>query len=615
MISAAVILALVVAFVSAQNNCTLQTTCFSCISSEDSSGVGCAWCGSSELCVSSNSTQCTDELIAVDGKNGGGLKCPELERFSLVAFLVPLAAFVVLFVPIFVLTMKAKRPDWRENATKKKLLCCGVNCILAGLGAVALAAGGAYLTITFAYAQGTVSASGAYVSVAFCSIALIVAIITLTCGSCYIDVYNERKPRTQCEKCGHVNGLQDHCSNCGNLIGGARDFLKQRELKEYLPWDFSGNKEPGWENKDGYRAFKICENGTVFSQQLNEKLTRLWQDHFGGRQFTILKAYAIDNGGLRQGFDEKIVRIHNQMEGDPDIYARQDWLDNLTKCKIMEALSDRGHKFDHNKTISPPVIPMLQGLSNPDLCWDLCKYKFSELSTIEDGYYGKGMYFTSSAEYAVNLYSRLDNRVLLISFVTPGNPNPCTENPNIPRESLIGRVIKQGYDSHYALVDGSGLPLDVRNSKVGGKLSDYDELVIDDEQQVLPCYLVFLGRGKRPTLTKAKIELTQNMLEEMEVAREEENKQEEIRNKSFQLEGRAVPPQRKPPPKRALPSPGPLNNIPLRVVNPAESRSSMMSSTGSVGGRGPASPGTNRRALPVTPPPRKEEDDFVQVDY
>jgi len=215
----------------------------------------------------------------------------------------------------------------------------------------------------------------------------------------------------------------------------------------------------------------------------------------------------------------------------------------------MENLSNQAAKFPHNATLTPHVVPMLQGLSNPDVCWDLCKHGFAQLSGFDEGYYGKGMYFTSNVEYAVNIFSRLDNRVVLVSFVNIGNPYPCIENPNTPRESLIGRNIKQGYDSHYAVVDGSGLPLEksqVMNLANSDKRA-YDEMVIGEEQQILPCYLVFLGRGKRPTLSRAKVEMTDDMKKELETAREEDYKEEEFRTKSFQIE-REKRPANVPPP-------------------------------------------------------------------
>jgi len=226
------------------------------------------------------------------------------------------------------------------------------------------------------------------------------------------------------------------------------------------------------------------------------------------------------------------------MHSDPELFARTDWIDNHQRCNIMNNLSNLSAKYPHNATLTPHVIPVLQGLSKPDLCWDLCKHGFSQISQFDEGYYGKGMYFTSSLEYAVNIFANLENRVILVSFVNIGNPYPCIENPSKPRESLIGRNIKQGYDCHYSVVDGNGLPLtneELMNAQNANRAC-YDELVVPEEQQILPCYLVFLGRGKRATISRAKVEYNDDEKRELENARQEDYREEEIRTKSFQIE-------------------------------------------------------------------------------
>jgi len=521
-------------------NCTEQTECFTCMSSNTDSTYYCQWCPSSKKCFYPYEAKCDEDLV-IAGVGLGGAKCPELRKFSALAAFLPLGVFVVIIMPIFVLALNAQRSNWRDRQSSRRLLCCGVNFILAGGAFVAITIGTAYAIIVSAYGKGSVGAGGAYAAVAFCSICFILSIIALTCGSCYVSVYIERKPRTQCHKCGKVNGLQDHCSNCGALIGKARDHMNKHELQESLPWDFSSNKRPGWESRDGFRVLKFVDGGQVLDNNMHRNFSLLWNECFHGNNLTPLEVYAVDNSGLRQTFDQKLVRIHEKMENEPDIYARTDWIEDHHRSRIMENLSDQAHQYDHNTKISPPVIPMIMGVDDPDQVWRLCKHGFSNLTTIEQGYYGNGMYFSSSAEYATNLYTRLENRVVVVSWVTPGNSYPVIENPNIPRESYIGRNIKQGYDSHYALVDGTGLPLS--KSKVVAFDDDnldlstlYDELVISSEDQILPCYVVFLGRGRSATLFKAKVDVNPSALNEMQRAREEDQTAERARTQSFQID-------------------------------------------------------------------------------
>lgn len=47
-----------------------------------------------------------------------------------------------------------------------------------------------------------------------------------------------------------------------------------------------------------------------------------------------------------------------------------------------------------------PIIPTIHG-TNADVAFKICSTGFSALSTLDEGYYGKGIYFTSSAHYAL----------------------------------------------------------------------------------------------------------------------------------------------------------------------------------------------------------------------
>jgi len=49
------------------------------------------------------------------------------------------------------------------------------------------------------------------------------------------------------------------------------------------------------------------------------------------------------------------------------------------------------------------------------------------ISTLDSGWFGKGIYFTSDIDYAAKYYSSSDKagwKPILLSFVVPGNPYP-----------------------------------------------------------------------------------------------------------------------------------------------------------------------------------------------
>jgi hypothetical protein len=80
------------------------------------------------------------------------------------------------------------------------------------------------------------------------------------------------------------------------------------------------------------------------------------------------------------------------------------------------------------------------------------KFKFS-LIFIDAGWYGKGCYFTSSADYAASMYAKPNpngEMPLLISYIQWSNCYPVIENPTSSKE-FLGAHIKSGYDMHYTV--------------------------------------------------------------------------------------------------------------------------------------------------------------------
>jgi hypothetical protein len=68
---------------------------------------------------------------------------------------------------------------------------------------------------------------------------------------------------------------------------------------------------------------------------------------------------------------------------------------------------------------------------------------------------------------------------LLATLTSSGNTFPVVEHPTEDPNSLMGKVIKPGYQSHYVLTDNLGMPC---SEKVDTNY--YDEIVINQESQV-----------------------------------------------------------------------------------------------------------------------------------
>jgi len=119
----------------------------------------------------------------------------------------------------------------------------------------------------------------------------------------------------------------------------------------------------------------------------------------------------------------------------------------------------------------------------------IAKTGFVALSTLDAGFYGKGVYFTTSAPYSLHYAYLSQEPVLILSFVTPGNVYPVVENPK-EVDSLLASAIKPGYNSHYVLTCRNGMVITQIETE-----TFYDELVVDQESQVLPAYILVLDHN------------------------------------------------------------------------------------------------------------------------
>jgi len=173
---------------------------------------------------------------------------------------------------------------------------------------------------------------------------------------------------------------------------------------------------------------------------------------------------------------------------------------------------------------------MIQG-KNESTAWRIAKNGFGMAGTTEEGFFGRGIYFTSQFSYASHYSARNKEgrKVFLLSLVTPGNIFPVTEHPYLTKENgellfipgsrrpkpnpegLLAQPCKVGYQSHYTLVHTRNVTKafpDLRAMELGacalsenlqeprrweGKVDEEiaDELVAFDPSQVLPLFLVY----------------------------------------------------------------------------------------------------------------------------
>ncbi len=166
------------------------------------------------------------------------------------------------------------------------------------------------------------------------------------------------------------------------------------------------------------------------------------------------------------------------------------------------------------------VVPMFHG-TGKDAIKSICRTNLASFSQTDIGYYGKGVYHTSSAKYAQIYAKNPGEGVLLMNWVCFSSVYPVIHHPKVdenvtdPRDSrwlklsdkkkkkhwvhLTGKAgaIAPNYNAHYVLVSSTAQNklADFYPFVYGGE-HQYDELVTFDASQVLPRYLVTLASRK-----------------------------------------------------------------------------------------------------------------------
>jgi hypothetical protein len=191
------------------------------------------------------------------------------------------------------------------------------------------------------------------------------------------------------------------------------------------PWSQLGQGNPCWSQL-------IVENGhpVTTGADLAAEVLR-WYPALSRAK----TGYMIHNPRLRAMFDIKGENLLGNLTARKDIFLKNDWeaksdaplrkifVDQLKTLGRKQLPWQNGLNVKNFCCLSHPycfplvlipfycwqdrvdVYPMLQG-TREDAVWNVCKNGFATVAKVDDGYYGKGMYFSSDLDYVLNMPRR-----------------------------------------------------------------------------------------------------------------------------------------------------------------------------------------------------------------
>ncbi|CAF0856478.1 unnamed protein product [Adineta steineri] len=173
--------------------------------------------------------------------------------------------------------------------------------------------------------------------------------------------------------------------------------------------------------------------------------------------------------------------------------------------KVLKRLDGLCQQVMHNRKVN--IVRVWHGC-NKQLLPQLLGEGFASLGQVDDGWFGKGMYFSSSAEYASRYCPQNEDACLLMCYVLVLNPFPviyddAPEDVKPHKFRFYGRGNHRAYQCHYIPVSGEKSTMDFRPPLEGVDHADYDELVVFESANILPQIVVHL---KTPGLLSQEIQ-------------------------------------------------------------------------------------------------------------
>jgi hypothetical protein len=187
----------------------------------------------------------------------------------------------------------------------------------------------------------------------------------------------------------------------------------------------------------------------------------IFSNYLAGGTIRVDSITALYNPTLTSSFINAWNVTSQRIKSSPHLF-KMPRSDNQKAAKdprqnILEKYNSLVRHFTWNDTLLLPIIPCCHGTGRL-VAEKIAETGFAVLSSLDAGFYGKGIYFTSHALYAVSYCSSQALPALIISWIFPGNVYAVIESPTGP-ESLLGSSLKSGFNSHFVVTDSKGMPL------------------------------------------------------------------------------------------------------------------------------------------------------------
>eukprot|EP01127_Copromyxa_protea_P004429 TRINITY_DN14290_c0_g1_i1.p1 TRINITY_DN14290_c0_g1~~TRINITY_DN14290_c0_g1_i1.p1 ORF type:complete len:1255 (-),score=211.77 TRINITY_DN14290_c0_g1_i1:59-3427(-) len=279
-------------------------------------------------------------------------------------------------------------------------------------------------------------------------------------------------------------------------------YWRPRQILKKLPadvrWHFQKYYEGGYKKCDRGESSYYTKLLKVDSDAYKSVMI-MWNQFFESK-LNPHEIYAIYSPHLVNSFVNHRELLKTRMAGQGNVFNNKKWKlgkEAEAKGAIYSAFEKRLiSAYEWNAEEVVPILPAVHATSF-EVANSICATGFVALSSLDEGWYGKGIYFSTFANYTLPYLVRYEDPSMLISFLACGNTLPVNQHHQASN-SLIGKPIVSGYNSHYIVVKPDGeVPKEATDSRL------YDEVVVAQEAQIVPAYVIRLKQSECSALMKS----------------------------------------------------------------------------------------------------------------
>jgi len=283
-------------------------------------------------------------------------------------------------------------------------------------------------------------------------------------------------------------------------------------------WNFK--PDFGWvtvRKVNEYSTLEFISHGQVKNHEYKHLLEMVLTPKQAFLMKKINFAYAVVNQTLLAGFEFCFKTMVGKANATNKLFKEEGWrnlADADRRLGFLNFFEEYAKQHKWNQSSQMNIIPMFQGTSE-EAVWSIVENGFATVATLDAGYFGKGIYFSSDLTYSIK-YANPQNpkgKVIIVALTIPGNAYPITEHPFLidshgevlMKTDSEGKSMRlhnpdgfyehgpqSGFQAHYTIVEKHNIrkafpiktSIDVTNHA--------DELVVFQDAQTLPVFVLYV---------------------------------------------------------------------------------------------------------------------------